>query len=115
MNVLPALVCAHLVPMQEEGVEFPGIVGRHLMGAGTQTWVLCKVIKHPNHCAFFPAFGIGLKNYFCILCAHFAYLNVCIMYVPGACGGQTSLDTLELAVHVNYHVGSGNRIRILCS
>lgn len=46
-------------------------VGRHLMGAGTQTWLLCKAIKHPNHCAFFPAFGIGLKNYFCILCAHF--------------------------------------------
>lgn len=31
------------------GVEFPGTVGRHLMGAGTQTWALCKVIKHPNH------------------------------------------------------------------
>lgn len=39
----------------------------------------------------------------------FCCLNVCIMYVPGACGGHKSaFDTLELALHVNYHVGSGN-------
>lgn len=45
-------------------------VGRHLMGAGTQTWVLCKVIKHPNHCAFFPTFGIGLKKIIFVFYVH---------------------------------------------
>lgn len=89
---------------------------------GATLWVLGP---KPGSCArsssiltTVPSFQLWnwIQKLFLYFMCTFCCLNVCIMYVPGACGGQKSaLDILELALHVNYHVGSGNQIRILCS